>query len=66
MLKKIARLCAKEPLSSHNERRFTGERRNCLPLVSVHDTGLKLTLRKVKQMTNTVYFLDPDYLIYPA
>ena len=42
---------------------LTGELRNCLHLVSVHDVGLKLTLGKVSREFddyNTVYFLDPE------
>ena len=42
---------------------LTGELRNCLHLVSVHDTGLKLTLGKVSRgfdNYNTVYFHDPE------
>ena len=42
---------------------LTGELRNCLHLVSVHDAGLKLTLGKVSREFddyNTVYFLDPE------
>ena len=42
---------------------LTGELRNCLHLVSVHDAGLKLTLGKISRGfddCNTVYFLDPE------
>ena len=42
---------------------LTGELRNCLHLVSVHDAGLKLTLGKVSRgfdNYNTVYFLDSE------
>ena len=47
---------------------LTGELRNCLHLVSVHDAGLKLTLGKVSRGFddyNTVYLiLDPETDIY--
>ena len=42
---------------------LTGELRNCLHLVSVHDVGLKVTLGKVSRGFddfNTVYFLDSE------
>ena len=42
---------------------LTGELRNCLHLVSVHDSGLKLTFSKVSRGFgdyNRVYFLDPE------
>ena len=42
---------------------LTGELRNCLHLVSVHDAGLKLAFGKVSRGFddyNTVYFLDPE------
>ena len=42
---------------------LTGELRNCLHVVSVHDSGLKLTFGKVSRGFddyNSVYFLDPE------